>query len=72
MHDLYRGKACIKKICKSLKEGAMKIINFKTKKNEVIKKQQQQSYEKVKMHYFCKKQFDNKYVKDKKYFKVRD
>ena len=24
------------------------------------------------MHYFCKKQFDNKYVKDKTYFKVRD
>ena len=37
-HDLYRDKDCIKKICKSLKEGAMKIINFKTKKNEVIKK----------------------------------
>ena len=27
-HDLYRGKDCIKTFCKSLREHAMKIINF--------------------------------------------
>ena len=31
-HDIYRGKECIKKCCESLREHAMKIINFKKKK----------------------------------------
>ena len=31
-HDAYRGKSCIKKMCKSLREHAMKIIIFKKKK----------------------------------------
>ena len=34
-HDVCRGKGCIKKFCESLREHAMKEINFK-KKNEVI------------------------------------
>ena len=37
-HDLYRGKDGIKKLCESLREHAIKIINFKIKKNEVINK----------------------------------
>ena len=37
-HDVYRGKDCMKKFCKSLREHTMKIINFKENKNEVIKK----------------------------------
>ena len=37
-HDIYRGKDYLKKFCESLREDAMKIINFKKKKNEVIKK----------------------------------
>ena len=37
-HDVYRGKVCVKRFCESLKEQAMKIINFKKKKNEVINK----------------------------------
>ena len=41
----YRGKDCIKKFCRYLRERAMKIKkakrkNFKNKKNEVINKQQ--------------------------------
>ena len=35
-HDVYRGKDCMKKFCESLREHAMKIINFL--KNEVINK----------------------------------
>ena len=31
-HDIYRGKDCMKKFCGSLREHAMKIINFKKKK----------------------------------------
>ena len=37
-HDVYRGKDCMKKFCRSLREHTMKIINFKENKNEVIKK----------------------------------
>ena len=31
-HDVYRGKDCMKKFCESLREHAIKIINFKKKK----------------------------------------
>ena len=37
-HDLYRGKDCMKKNCESLREHAIKIINFRKKKNEIINK----------------------------------
>ena len=38
MHYLYRVKDCMKKFCESLRDHAMKIINFKNNKTEVIKK----------------------------------
>ena len=31
-HDVYKSKDCMKKLCKSLGEQAIKIINFKKKK----------------------------------------
>ena len=34
-HDVYRGKDCKEKFCKSLTKHAMKIINFKKKKNKI-------------------------------------
>ena len=37
-HDIYRGKDCMKKYCKSLRENTMNIINFKKKTNGVINK----------------------------------
>ena len=37
-HDVYRGKNCMKKFCEFISQHAMKIINFKKKKNEVINK----------------------------------
>ena len=37
-NDVYRGKDCMKKFCEFVREHAMKIINFKKKKNEVINK----------------------------------
>ena len=30
-HDVYRGKDCMKKFCETLREHAMKIINFRKK-----------------------------------------
>ena len=54
-HDLYRGKDCIKKFCESLREHAMKIINFKKKKMKLLTKEQQESYQKAKIVIFVKK-----------------
>ena len=71
-HDVYRGKDCMKKFCESLREDAMKIINFKKKKMKLLTKEQQESYENAKTCYICKDNFENKYLKDKKYRKVRD
>ena len=37
----------------------------------MLTKQQQESYENAKICYICKEKFENKYLKDKKYPKVR-
>ena len=39
---------------------------------KLSKKEQQESNENTKACYICKEKFENKYVKDKKYCKVRD
>ena len=39
---------------------------------KLLTKEQQESYENSKICYICKKRFKNKYLKDKKYPKVRD
>ena len=43
----------------------------------LLTKEQQESYENTQLHYICKEKFwkekfENKYVKEKKYLKVRD
>ena len=35
-HDIYSGKDCMKKVCESLKEHAIKIIDLKTKKMKLL------------------------------------
>ena len=64
-HGVYRGKDCIKKFCESLREHAMKIINFKKKKMKLLTKKQQESYENAKICYICKEKFEKEYLKDK-------
>ena len=71
-HDVYRGKDHMKKFSGFLREHAMKIINFKKKKNKLLTKEQQESYENTKICYICKEKFENKYLKDNKHRKVRD
>ena len=71
-HDVYRGKDCMKKLCEFLREHTMKIINFKEKKMKLLKKEQKDSYENAKLCYICKEKFENKYLKNKNYCKVRD
>ena len=55
-HDVYIGKDCMKNFCQSLREHAMKIINFKQKKMTLLTKDQQESCENTKICYiFFKK-----------------
>ena len=70
-HDVYRGKDCMKRFCESLREHATKITNFKKKNVKLLTIKQQESYENAKICYICKEKFENKYLKDKKYRKVR-
>ena len=53
-HDVYRIKNGIKKFCEFLREHTMRIINFKKKKMKLLTKEQQESYENVKICYICK------------------
>ena len=39
---------------------------------KLLTKKEEESYENLKSCYICKEKFENKYVKDKKYHKVRD
>ena len=71
-HDVYRGKDCMKKFCEFLREHVMKVINLKNKKMKLLTKEKQESYKNSKICYICKEKFENKYLKDKKYLKVRD
>ena len=69
---MYRGKDCLKNFCEFVREHAMKIIDFKKQKMKLLAKEQQESYENAHICYICKEKFGNKYLKDKKYCKVRD
>ena len=63
----------MKRLCENLKECALKKIKFKkTKKMELLTEEWQQSDENAKICYSCKEKTKNKYVKDKKYCKIRD
>ena len=62
----------MKKFREFFGKHAMKIINFKEKKMNLLTKEQQESYENSKIFYFCKEKFENKYLTHKKCHKVRD
>ena len=60
-HDACRGKDCMKKFCEFLREYVMKIINNSRKKiYKLLTKEQQESYENVKICYICKEKFENR------------
>ena len=61
----------MRKFCESLTEHTMEIINLKVKKMQLLTKEQQKPCETAKLCYICYKKFENKYVKDRKYRKVR-
>ena len=69
-HDVYRVKDSMKKFCESLRERAMKIINFKKKKMALITKEQQESYQNAKICYICKEKLESKYLKKQNIVKL--
>ena len=64
----YRGKDCIEKFCKDLKELGTEIINFEEKEMIPLTNKEIKSYEKQKVCHICKEKFCN----DKNKKKVRD
>ena len=67
--DYYRGKDCMKKFSKDLREHATKIINYEKKKMMSLTTEEKIYHNKQKIFYICKKDFD---ISNKKYHKVRD
>ena len=67
--NYYRGKDCMKKFSKDLREHSSKIINFEKKKMIPLTTEEKIYHNKQKICYICKKEFNNN---DKKNYKVRD
>ena len=69
--NYYRGKDCIEKLCKRLKERAMKIINYEEKKIIPLTCEENKSYKEQEICHICEEKFcidkDNKdYINRKK------
>ena len=74
-HSFYRGKDCMKKFCKELKDLGTKIINYEQKEMTPLTDKEKKYYDKQKECYICQKRFcyDKKQEKIYKlYMKVRD
>ena len=67
--NYYRGKDCMKKFSKELREHASKIIDYEKKKMIPLTVEEKIYYNKQKICYICKKEFSNN---EKKNYKVRD
>ena len=67
--NYYRGKDCMKKFSKDLRDHASKIINYEKKKMIPLTTEEKIYHNKQKICYVCKKEFNNN---DKKNYKVRD
>ena len=57
--DYYRGNDCMKKFCKDLREYSTRIINYEKKKMIALTTEEKIHYNKQKVCYICKKEFDN-------------
>ena len=60
--DYYRGKYCMKKFCKDLREHATKIINYEKEKMIPLTIKEEIDHDKQKICYICKKEFDKKII----------
>ena len=76
--NYYRGDDCMKKFSKDLREHSTKIINYEKKKMISLTTEEKVHYNKQKVCYICKKEFDNNdttkssSLECKKQQKVRD
>ena len=73
--DCYRGKDCVEKFCKDLRDHASKIINCEGKEMILLSDKETKFYEKQKVYNICKEGFStDKNDKNafKLYHKVRD
>ena len=69
--NYYRGKDCIEKLCKKLKERAMKIINYEEKEMIPLTKEENKFYDEQEISYICKEKFymhknDKNYINKRK------
>ena len=74
-HSVYRGRDCIEKFCKDLKELATKIINYEEKEMIPLTDSENKFYEEQEVCHICQKEFcydKNEKKKFKIYQKVRD
>ena len=55
----YRGKACMKRFCKDLKDHATKIIDFKKKTMILVTKEEKDNINKENICYICKNDLNN-------------
>ena len=67
--NYYRGKDCMKKFSKNLREHVSKIINYEKKKMIPLTTEEKIYHNKQKICYIWKKEFNNN---EKKNYKVRD
>ena len=67
--NYYRKDDCIKKFSKDLREHVTKIINYEKKKMIPLTTEEKIYYNKQKICYICKTEFNNN---DKKNYRVRD
>ena len=56
-HNVYRGKDCIKKFFKDLKEIGTKIINYEEKEMIPLTDNENKSYEEQEKYHICQKEF---------------
>ena len=72
--NYYRGKDCIEKLCKKLKERAMKIINYEEKEMIPLTYEENKSYKEQEACHICEEKFcmdkDDENYKNKR--KVKD
>ena len=73
--NYYRGKDCMERFCKYLRDQAMKLINYEKKKKIILTNEKKESYEKQSICYICEKKIctdKNDEKEFKLYHKVRD
>ena len=56
-HSYYRGKECIEKLCKKLKQRAMKIINYEEKQMIPLAYEENKPYKEQAASHICEEKF---------------